>query len=323
MSSFKKVDKIKLKLTGQNGFFTTIAIIDTFLVCTDYRSPVILQLYGLSSNKLIGQIITRGDQPGQCLSVANILPLGKGIFWIYDITLSKLIKIDIKKALVNANYPGEEEIILIDSAKRLKSPCLINDSVFAATSYTRDDSRFLLFNKKSDILEKVGRLPVRQIEWPEENVNNKFNILASIYNANLIKHPNKEILVVAYSKTDRLEFYNQGKLNKIIRGPDYFEPLVSFQKQNENSVSVIETSKTYYSYNSVCATSLFIYCLYSGQNNYSTCSQKLLVYDWNGNPSRIIEFDRPVCYFTIRETENETIIYTVEAETGNICLGRM
>jgi hypothetical protein len=324
LSSFKKLDRVTLTQTGQNGFFSTIAIVDTFLVCSDYKSPVILRIFGINSNKLLAEIINRGDQKGECLNVANIQPIGdKPVFWIYDITLGKFLKIDLSKALKDpSNYSGEEEIILTGAARKSKSPCWISDSVFAAASYSHGDCRYLSFSKKSVILGKTGRLPSPEKDWPEEKKSGVFDILASAYSANLIKHPQKEILVAAYNKTDRLEFYEQGALKKIVRGPDHFEPEVSFSESN-GKFSAIETSQTLFSYTGILATRSFIYSLYSGKNNYNTCSQKLLVYDWNGNPKRIIQFDQPICYFTVRETANQAVIYAVENNTGNLCYARL
>ncbi len=322
-SSFKRTDKVMLSQTGQNGFFSNMAIVDTFLVCTDYRSPLTLQVFGIPSHQPLGKLITRGDQRGQCLGIANILPAQEqNIFWVYDITLGKFLKIDLKKALQNPEYTGEEEIILTDSTKRAKSPCLVNDSLFAAGSYSRDDCRFVSFNKRSDILKKTGTLPRRHPDWPEENEHGKFSILASVYASNLVKHPLRDLFVAAYNKTDRLEFYDQGVLKKIIKGPDVFEPLVSFTNEG-GEIMATETDNTRFSYTSICTGPNYIYTLYSGKNKYNTCSQKILVYDWNGQPVKIIEFDKPICYFTVKETREETIIYTLEKDTGNLCVAKL
>lgn len=316
-SSFKQKHDIALTETGINGFFGNITQIDTFLICPNYRSPIVLQVYNINTHKLIHQFITRGELKGQCLSVAGILPIDKTKFWLYDITLGKLLKIDIIKALSDTVYWGDEEIILTDSTKNVKSPYIIGDGVFSACTYTRDDCRFITFNKNSTILGTHGRLPSRNSKWPDENKVSKFNILASIYTANIVKHPTSDIIVAAYNKTDRIEIYKKGTLKKVLRGPDQFDPAIRFTKE-ANEIVAVETEKTRFSYTSICASNSFFYCLYSGTDRYNTCTKKILVFDWDGNPVKTLEFDRPICYFTVSENEGKTLIYVLEKDSGTI-----
>jgi hypothetical protein len=323
LSSFSMTDKANLHFTGQNGFFSTLAVVDTFLLCTDYRLPTVLHVFSTTSYALLGNMVTRGDQKGQVLSIANILPASqKNNCWLYDITSGKLLRLDISKAIRDSAYRGEEEIILNEATKRAKSPCRINDSLFAACSYTTDQYRFFTFNSQSTIINKTGNLPARHEDWPDENKESKFNILASIYTANMVKHPEKDLFMVAYNKTDRLELYEKGALKKVTRGPDVFDPVITFGKE-ENIITVNETEETLYSYTSLCATSKYVYALYSGKGDYNTCSKKLLVFDWEGNPVKTIETDKSICFFTVRETVAATMLYAVEADTGNLYTSKL
>jgi hypothetical protein len=317
-SSFAQKQSVTLSPVGQSGFFSTLKIVDTFLLCADYRAPVILQVFSATTGKLLGEIVTRGNEKGQCLSVANILPAREpGTIWLYDITLGKFMKINIADALRDHAYMPQEEWLLGESARGLKSPCYISDSLFAGCTYTRDDCRFLVLNNRSEVLAHKGALPARKKEWPQEEPGVRFPILSFIYAANLVKHPGKDVFVAAYNKTDRLEFYKDGALQKILKGPIGFDPKVSFAMQ-QGELNVVETEETVYSFTSVETSSNFVYCLYSGRDGNNTCAATVLVFDWEGNPVKQLDLDKEACSISVKETGNETLVYAIEKETGNL-----
>lgn len=317
LASFQDKRKISFSETRINGFYSSIKVVDTFLVCGDYRSPEVINIYGSTSGQLLRRFIKRGEQLGQCLSAANIIPVKGSLFWIYDITGGKMLLIDILKALSDTSYQCSKEIILSEATRKAKSPCFVNDSLFAATTYTRDDCRYMLFNTRTEIVSVVGKLPAPDESWPKSSQGGKFNMLASVYTAGLVHNPESGITVAVYNKTDRIEVYAGNSLKKVIRGPDLFDPVMDFVTEG-NEVMANESHATRFSYSAISGSNKYFYCLYSGEANFNACSSRILVFDWDGNPVRILELDRPVCFFSVSETRTGMNIFGIEKETGNV-----
>lgn len=315
--SFKNHKKLQFTNTGISlGTILEMAVLDSFLICSDLRTTKILHVINIRSNKYLGQILTRGKGKGECLSVANILPTSeKNMFWAYDITLGKLLKIDIRKALKDKSYLGEKEYILSDLAKAAKSPNWINDSLFVSCSYKIGDSRFYYFNDQSKIIKKVGQLPAAFKEWPKPSREQKLNLRSMAFKANIERHPSSNIFVVAYNTADRIEYYKGSTLKKIIIGPDQFQPVYDFREEGQGIFTPVSSFETRYAHMQIFSTNKHFFSLYSGGNNFQTCGSKILVFDWNGNPQSIWQLDKKCCSFAVFE-KNDTVIRIYSVDTS-------
>lgn len=325
LSSFGPAEKPELISFGLSSIYTGLTVVDTFLVCADLRASPVLKLVGIESGQLAGAIIPRGEGYGECLGIADVLPAQeKGKAWIYDITLGKIMLIDLIKALHDNQYKCEKEIILVAELLRLRSVETLSDSSFAATSYLLSDSRIIKFDGHLRITERIGTLPPRGGNWPPENKRDFFSIAALVYKAYLRKCPvKKNKYMVAYVRSDRLELYDNGMLSKIIRGPGYFDPLVSFKDEGEGRYSVMDKENARQGNLCVYATDSNFYCLYGGDLSGENTNTQILVFDWNGNPVKRIEFGAPYVCLAVSQTGNNRRLYIVNKSTGEINVGRL
>ncbi|WP_144282095.1 BF3164 family lipoprotein [Chryseobacterium echinoideorum] len=297
-----RTQHITLKPTNIQGIFTDIAVVDSLLICGNLRSEKLINIYSLNSNKLINKIISRGNAQNEGLSIANIFVGSNRSVWIYDITLSKLFQINIDSSK-NIGLI-QKEISLAPKLKNIVSPSIINDSLVLATTYSFDDFRYLYtdFNK---IKKKVGKLPdITNDEFLEDQPNTKFPNRAYIFKAISIKHPIDNKVAIFYNKTNRAEFYSNDKLSQAIHYKSKFNPKMYVTKLKKG-FSVEDYAKTIYAYLSVAHTKDRIYCLFSGDKNGNTSSDKILVYDWEGNFINELSLDRKVskiCINPITET---------------------
>jgi hypothetical protein len=314
--SFAEQHAIQFNQTGISGALGELAVMDSFLIGTDLRGDTMVHIIGLKSKRKFASVVTRGRGKDDCLNIANIIETtDKNIFWIYDVTLGKFQKIDIQKAIQNKNYTPEKKFVLTEEVKGTVSPCWINDSLFAACSYMLDDCRYFSFNDQSKILSKTGTLP-QAANWTKQSTETKFSLISVVYSATLKRHPSKDLCVVSYKNTDRMEIYKEGKLAHLIKGPDLFEPHFDYQDKGNGIFIPRKTNETKYSHVRVYPTEKYIYSVYSGSKK--TCSDKILVFDWSGNAIKVLTSDIKLCTIAIGEDGDRAVLYTLDDASGEL-----
>lgn len=319
-ASFPKQRELQFVETNtQLGAVLDLAVIDTFLVKSDLRDSIIIHIYGLQSKKLIKKLLLRGVEKNECLSVSSILPTTKkDEFWCADITLRKLIKINISQALKNEEYIPEKEIVLKNSIKGIKSVSWICDTLFVATTYAEPVKRLIYFNDQSEIVNKSGELPIYDsANWPTENANSAFFIRAMAYSANVKHNPERNRSVVACTTTDRIDFFNGTQPLLSIQGPDRFNPHFVFRNEGK-SYTPVPDKNTKFAYMGMSASKNAIYCLYSGENEMMTCGTKILEYDWYGKPKALYTIKENYCTIAIEEGDEKRKIWSVNPSNGKL-----
>ncbi|MGC4128072.1 MAG: BF3164 family lipoprotein [Bergeyella sp.] len=163
-------------------------------------------------------------------------------------------------------------------------------------------------------MKKIGKLPkVANDEKLENITNTKFPRKAYIFKAISVKNPTENNKVaVFYNKTDRIEFYYNDKLTKIV-SQENFNPKMQVTKLEKGFV-VEDSDKTKYAYLSVIYAKNYIYALYSGSNE--TSSNSILVFDWNGNFIKELFLNRKVCKIFMDSKNN--ILYCYEDKEKGI-----
>lgn len=324
----RTVDNNSFKSTGQISFTTTdinigltgeIVTIDSFLILSNMKGPKALSIIDLKQKKLVKNIIDRGDEKGNCISIASIIPIANSnTFWAYDATLSKMIEVNLQEVLKSPDYQPQNELYLRGAVKSVKSPVWINDSLFAACAYSVDNCRFIRFNQNCKITDRIGSLPSPMPEWPAKDTGSYFKTNAMAYSANMKKQPHGSKLVVAYTTSDRLEIYNNNKLEKIVRGPDFFDPVYSFKDSGFDQNVPLINKETNFAHMQVIATDKYIYTLYSGKRSYNTCGSRILMFDWNGNAIKSLNLKKNFCTIAVSESGKGSTLYTIDPETGNL-----
>lgn len=306
---------ITLKPENIHGIFSEILVANSLLFCGNMRSEKLINIYSLKNKKFLNEILSRGTEPNEGLSVAglNIQDNSKFI-WLYDITLGKMFKINLYKSIKDTTHIVEKEIILVDKLKNLTFPSVINDSIFLATTYSIDDCRYFYTNTKK-ITKKIGNLPTtNNDEYLIDPPNTKFPNKAFLFKAISVKHPTKNKVAVFYNKLARTEFYSNDRILKIVNNEKDFNPRLQVTKI-EKGFSVEDCSETKYAYLSVSYTADYIYALYSG--NTDTCSNRIFVFNWDGNFIKELILNKQVCKINV--DSEKKILYCYEKQEKGIC----
>lgn len=309
-SNGNDIKHITLRPENIYGFFTNIAVVDSFLICGNLRSSKLISVYSLKADTLVNEAINRGTAVHEGLSVGNIFIQNNNLAytWVYDITLGKLFKLNILKALEDTSYTIEKENNLVGVLKNMVTPQIVNDSILMATTYSLDDNRYIYATSQA-IQKKIGKLPeISNAEQLTDPPNTKFPNRAFIFKAMAVRNPSKNMVAVFYNKTDRAEFYKNDSLIKIIVGQKKFGPIMQVKKL-DTGFSVEDCEKTRFSYLSITSSNDLIYCLTAGNIVGETCSNKILVFNWEGDLVNEVILNRAVCKIYIDSPNNILYCY--------------
>lgn len=280
-----KAKRIILTPEKVHGNFTSFIVKDSLLLAGSSYGDKLLNIYSLNTGKLINKIISRGTSSQEGLSVGSLYFQDDSEYslWLYDITFKKLFKINLLDVITKSpNYIPEQEIKLSADLKNMIYPKIINDSTIIATTYASEDFRYFYTDGKK-IIKKIGNLPI--ISNDEKLINDSNSKIPNktiIFKAFAVKHPLQNKIAVFYNKTDRIEFYNNDKLTKIIQSKDSFNPIMKIS-EHEGEYSVEDSEDTRFAYLSLTYNNTYIFALYSGKANWQTTSNRIYVFDWNGN----------------------------------------
>lgn len=319
-NDFKSVKPDSIIETPITGFFSGIFIVDTVLFCATYRDSMNLYMFSTNSFKPLGHFLKRGDKTGECVGIANLIRTNNpNIFWVYDITLGKLLKYNLREVLANNNSSHLSEILLTDSSKNMRSLNLVNDSVFVGSSYIIKNSRGVHFSTASStIIKKFGALPEPREEWPMDHPSGKLDLLATVYSSRVLYNDNLNTTVFAYMFSDRIDIYQNDTLSKVLKGPENFDVEPNFEI-HKDYIHVKESEKSRYAYNDLFGNDNYIFAFFKGKNVSSLCGTTLLSFDWKGNPIKSITLPNGFCSFAINSSiSTENLIWAYNFEKRRI-----
>lgn len=318
-TDFPNITKASFNRTSlsYNGTIGPMVEAGGMLLLADIRDSILLHIIRTDSMKEVKKIIRRGNGKNELLNIANITIENDSIVWLSDITLGKLLRINLNRACKEANYAPDKEIVLSGNCRGVMSICDISSTVFAGCSPAFRDCRFFTFSDKSQVIDRAGELPPLSERWPEENAPELFSLRALVYQANIAKKKSGNCFAVGYNSLSRLEIYDSMKLKKIIHGPDFEWPKYNFDFNNGGNIPV-NIPDTRFTHMVLQADDQYIYSLFSGRNNFKTCGSSLLIFDWTGKPVQQILFDQDYCSFAIGYRAQKKVLYSIDGHTGNL-----
>lgn len=319
LSDFQGSEPVEFEKTGLNfaNGIIDLEIIDSTLLLSSRVDTMNLILTNINNFDREQKIIKRGKQRNQCLNVSDIIPgVKKNHFFAFDITLRKLLEFDLNE-IHRGNLEPERIVELSnEETKGIKSPAELPDGSFVATSYFADECRYLRFTTGDSVSKKIGELPPESEGWPEATFENKIRPMS--YSANLKKQVGSDNIAVAYTTTSRIEIYSNDKIKTIIIGPGNFDPIYKFKKGP--NPRPLQTKTTKFSHVKIKTDSQNLYTLYSGEADFASCAQKLLIFSFkDGSPKRVINLGMTVCNFAIKPlSNNKALLFVINKDTGEL-----
>lgn len=294
----KIVSKIKLRNPSD------IIYCNNFLYLSYSKGEKLVSIYDIKKRKNVKEFLTRGRGPSELLSIHSINKnLINNSIVFFDVITSKYLVYDITCLQNNSPTLVSEGVTKTNPYK--EQVIYTNDSLFM---YLGLDTRMVFQNKDGNIIKAIGNYDIYN--------NNEKNIwLTQIYNGKIAYNNKTNQFAIFDRLTDKIEFYNDYKLEKILSGPDLFTEEYKIISVGNGYALAHYKDKTHIAYEHIAFNSEYILALYSGETfhddgiNHNT----IIKFDWEGNPIKVFKLDTPICAFDI-DWDNE-IIYGLNVDS--------
>jgi hypothetical protein len=188
--------------------------------------------------------------------------------------------------------------------------CPINDSIFLGAGVYKSEFQYVLFNAANDIMDCKVEIYNARYDWfnaPHKFLSNQ---------GRFKKHPHKNQFVFSLNHSANIDFLEvaDNKINviKLLRQKN---PLYKVIQNGEMSM-VAPDANCIIGYIDISACNNYVYALYTDKKaTASYSSDKILVYDWEGNLVKEYRLNREAYYITVNETLNK-LFAAVRNEDG-------
>jgi WD40 repeat protein len=281
-----------------------IHTVGNLLFLTNVKTEYIFEVYDLNTGKKINECIKFGQGPDEMI-IPTIVNLTKDSLWIYDIQTRLLRSYRMKDFISNLKPESVNKIKLSHSHHR--AIVLSNNKIVAYNSQSID-KKFDYYDLDAKLLDSKG-------EYTDESLSAMENMMT--YRLDYTTSLNDRVFA-CYTFGDIIEIYDgsTGDLIKRRYGPNKFKPVLkSVSKDGATTASVGVRDLTHLCYHLVpVRAGNEVFVLYFGDlyEKYKSTCNKILVFDFEGNPLRIYNLDIPLGVFTV--DAEKRIIYGLTDE---------
>lgn len=269
-----------------------IHLIDSFLITKNRNTEQIYHIFNMQSKEKVGECVSFGIGPNEMID-PTLIPSHDGNIWLLDRNRRVLYICDQSKFL----YENKVEVKRAISYKEFCNDIIpFSGGKFLASMHTFAHKRFFLFDANGDtIFTKGDYIPLSSLNTDVEKIEGFVN--------NLAVNEEGTKVVVAYKRTDLIEFYDADmNLLKRLHGPDHFFPEVHQEGDLIRSNKGFERDGYLYPH----TVGERVYVLYSGKvfdpkDTGHYLRNKILVFDWEGNPIKYYQLDTPIFDFVVDE----------------------
>jgi hypothetical protein len=195
---------------------TSIGLLDKYIILIDNKADNIINIYNANSKKLIKSFGHIGQGPEDFFGAAQVIPINKEIFWIYDLSTCKIKKYNLNELLIS----NKEllQIIQLDTKNGFTYQVkIIKDKIYGLGTYFK--GRMCVFDMKGHLIKNVGKIPIKF----------KKEILASThshaYQSSFVFNPVTNRICVATRFGTFIEYYDlNGKNVLTLQGPEKISP---------------------------------------------------------------------------------------------------
>jgi hypothetical protein len=218
-------------------------------------------------------------------------------FYIYNSTAKRLYKTSIDSFIKYKNYKPSNYIKINSKIRKIG---VFNDSLYLAQGNFKN-YRLALFNKKGELLSKI-------LKYPNYNSSkNKIYYSLAYQGKTSIKPNNSKFVHITFNSSNIGFYHIKDNELHIIRKIFLQDPNMKLINVGKgDAYGCIPNTNCITGYIDVYATKKYIYALYSNKkfsNNKRKESSKILVFDWNGMPIKILRLDKEVRYICVSSND--------------------
>ena len=300
---FGKVDTLELSSINkiQQDFCVNLYFKDSLLYFLNTSAKNnFINITDLSGNT-IGQRIRKGNGPNEISYVFFIGFIGNDTMFVYNGHDRHIVYFYNLNDFIINKKPKPIDVFEL-GAGRSRIVKVISNNRFVITTDTAK-SKIQIIDSNKVIIKQIGEYNIEGM-----NDNNQYYINTAFFRNVVFNSINNRIALL-YGKTDLVEIFDSEGIELYSKkGPDNFK-IYDFIPQKVNSKKERYSSKINKSklaYMSTSATGKYIYTFYDGEviTGSKLTMQKILVFDWDGNPVKYLYLSEPISAFDIDEKTN-------------------
>lgn len=231
--------------------------------------------------KLLGEYASRGIGPNEFIHLGNISVIDNKVsLWDTGKSSISLVNIEDNNCLSNFHHTKIQSDTTLAAAFQVIP---INNNKFIATGIVKQN-RFALLNEKGEVIKTFGQYP-QGYDIQNTDSENGF-----VYQGELIFNNEKDILVSACGMGELISFYKITEKEEPILIKEYAFEHPIYQKTGEENQPVGFKFDNKMGFIDVKMSTKYCICLYSGEKRtdpYEYGGNKVLLFDWEGNPIRM------------------------------------
>ncbi len=266
------------------GVPSDIAVGPKYILVEDRNVRRPFWVFDRKTGALITSAGAFGEGPGEVGSLRNLnFRHGRDQGWAFDLNSRWLHHVDVDELVQTQSLTGRA-VRLDDAAGTPVSPAWIDgDSIVSMGFY--GPGRLALYDADGTFHRMIGPSPPGGTSTP-------IHVRHQAYLATLKVSMDGRRIALANLYTDRLEIYGRGKLQALVRGPGFYEPVYDTYYGSEgNSWLALEPEETRIAYLGLSVTDELIFGLYSGTDRLGrpTKEADVIVFTWTGTPIAVLD----------------------------------
>lgn len=282
---------------------TKLFSVDSLLCLVDRTCDRQVQIFSKKNKIKVGENIPYGIGPNESLSCWT-LQIGNNCVHSFDLTANEIRCYNKNNFLLKKDASYDKSVSIGGAADIVA----LKDGNYVAYCLSEDNSLLELYDSTGTKLNVHADFPNMRLGQSFSDYQTK-----RCFETRLYYNDKNNKIFVTYSYTDLFDIYDSNlKLLHRIHGPDQFIP--EFKGDN---IDIVPTENTKYSSVCSCLTDNYIWVLYFGSNGSSSFTDKVLVFDYQGNPKKVYHLDIPIIGIAVDESEKS--IYGI-AEHPEFCV---
>lgn len=276
---------------------------DSIAVIRKWKEEHHLAFVNLNTGEVLRELITKGQGPGEIMTMFLCPQYDKNKLLIDDPNLRTIFNVDYNRAINDNNYMIEPVLKYENRALEF----IPIDTFFIAAGLRTIDNRFQIFDSKGELIATCLNY---------DKASKYSHVPDRVYSTGLTGsfaiHPNGERFVFGAKNSGCIQIFNFTS-NEITKHKDliFNDPVITCENNAcATSPKAIKSTET------IVSSDKFFYVLYSGdtlEKNINGPTNNLLVFDWDGNPVKRYELQQPITTFAINSTGNK--LYGIALET--------
>ena len=261
------------------GSPNVMAVGSQYILVGDHKAVTPLLLFDRFSGALVESASGIGRGPGEISGYSNLdFKAGHDTGWILDIPNRSLIFAHLD-SLAATGLPSNRRIRLAVEGFVLSTTWVEPDTILGWGVFPYDG--MALIDTNGAFQRAFGEVPPG-----EDNV--AMHVRNQAWRKTLRTSPSGDRFIAAYFNSDRLDIYEGGILRRVVRGPDFFDPVYLADGVGSRQMFALQPENRR-GYVDVTVTDGLVFALYSGRTMYETAVGQepgayVVVFDWTGRP---------------------------------------